>query len=122
MVQVLYALERTDAIEVLRNLKQMFAPGGQVILFNTSPTLGENSDVDTRSFPARLRTAARSVPLLRKLARRLLRKRLGPEQGWARDNECVRAILNEAGFGDMRFQPKAGQAVVQARVGPPATL
>jgi SAM-dependent methyltransferase len=124
MVQVLYALERTDAIEALQNLKQMLAPGGQLILLNTSPILRENGDVHPRSLPARLRAAARNVPPLWNILRRLRRRSRGLEQGWgwSRDNDCVRAILNEAGFGDMRFQPKAGQAVVQARVGPPATL
>ncbi len=124
MVQVLYALERTDAIEVLQNLKQMIAPRGQLILFNTSPTFVENGEVDTRSLPARLRAAARNVPLLRKLARRLRNRPPGQEQGWGweRDNECVRVILNSAGFSDVHFQSQAGQAVVQARVGPPATL
>ena len=124
MVQVLYALERTDAIEVLQNLKQMLAPGGQLILFNTSPILRENGEVHPRSLPARLRAAARNVPPLWNLLRGLRSRSRGLEQGWGwtRDNDCVRAILDEAGFGDMRFQPKAGQAVVQARVGPPATL
>ncbi len=124
MVQVLYALERTDAIEVLQNLKQMLASGGQLILFNTSPTFVENGEVDTRSLPARLRAAARNVPLLRKLARRLRNRPPGQEQGWGweRDNECVRVIRNSAGFSDVHFQLQAGQAVVQARVGPPATL
>jgi len=124
MVQVLYAFERTDAIEVLQNLKQMITPGGQLILFNTSPILRENGEVHPRSLPARLRAAARNVPLLRKLARRLRNRPPGQEQGWGweRDNECVRVILNSAGFSDVHFQSQAGQAVVQARVGPPATL
>jgi len=118
MVQVLYALERTDAIEVLRNLKQMLAPGGQVILFNTSPTLGENGDVGTGSFPARLRTAARGVPLSRSLARRVRNRPLGQEQGWGweRDNECVRNILNDAGFDSLKFFAMADQSVVVATV------
>jgi len=114
MVQVLYALERTDAIKVLQNLKQMIAPGGQLILFNTSPALGENGDVDTRSFPARLRTAARGVPLSRSLVRRVRNRPLGQEQGWGweRDNECVRNILNDAGCDSLKFFAMAGQSVV----------
>ena len=118
MVQVLYALERTDAIEALQNLKQMLAPGGQLILFNTSSILRENGEVNPRSLPARLRATARNVPRMRKLARRLLRKRVGPEQGWgwARDNECVRNILNDAGFGSLKFFAMAGQSVVVATV------
>jgi len=120
MVQVLYALERTDAIKVLQNLKQMTAPGGQMILFNTSPILVENGEVETRSQPARLRVAARNIPLLHKLVQRLRRTRLGPKQGqgwgWARDNECVRIVLNDAGFDSLKFFAVAGQSVVVASV------
>jgi len=118
MVQVLYALERTDAIKVLQNLKQMIAPGGHMILFNTSPTFVENGEVDTRSQPARLRAAARNIPLLRKLVRRVRNRPLGQEQGWGweRDNECVRNILNDAGFDSLKFFAMADQSVVVATV------
>jgi len=98
----------------------MITPGGQLILFNTSLTFVENGEVDTRSQPARLRIAARNIPLLRKLVRRLLRRRPGPNQGqgwgWARDNECVRFILNDAGFDSLKFFAMADQSVVVATV------
>jgi len=97
MVQVLYALERTDAIEALQNLKQMLAPGGQLILFNMSPILPENGEVHPDSLPARLRSTVRKVPVLRNLVRRLRTKPLGQEQGWGwvRDNDCVESILTK---------------------------
>ena len=118
MVQVLYALERIDATTVLQNLKRIMAPGGQLILFNTSPNLIENGEMDTLSHTARLRVAARNIPLLRRLVQRLLKRRPGEGVvqgwGWARDNECVRLILNDAGFHSLKFSAMAGQSVVVA--------
>lgn len=116
MIQVLYALDRTNAIKVLINLKQSLVPGGQLIMFNTSPTLSENGGLDTHLIHGKLRVILGYVTHVRNKARRLAPKSKLQEQGWgwARDNDAVRGILNEAGFASPKFFSMAGQSVCVA--------
>lgn len=121
--QVLYGMSTPEAVTFLRDLRPLIKVGGELILINTSPSNAENEGQGAQEHSRRgFRDCkvARPLRAVRRWPRRVavFGGRRAPAQGWgwARDNEAVSLILQQAGYADIAFHRAAHQSIVRANL------
>lgn len=118
--QVIYGMPATEAVEFLTQIGYLMQ-SGKLILANTSPVDTENGKTCPKGNKSLSGKESQTARIFR-IAKGVLRPVLGSlhmqgsEQGWgwARDNEAVSMILQDAGYQNIRFHAASNQSFVIA--------
>ena len=107
--QVLYALDKYAAIDLLRQLNNLLKSGGILILVNTSILDSENGVFKLEALRKRINSKIRRE--LKWSYKREIQHKTS-EQGWGynRDNEFYEFLISEAGFDTVTFFSSAKQS------------
>lgn len=110
LVQVLYAMPRRDAINLLRALRALVKEGGRIILADTSERGLENTGIqNTRMTFLDSYFLAKALSLPRAI-KHSIRSNGIQGWGWKRDNAMIANILETAGWKVDSQLPRANQS------------
>lgn len=125
LVQVLYALNQSQAVTTLERLRPLLAPDGRMILVDTSIIPGENhharGDLPVHS-RLRRKFISRLGSRVTSSGRRLVASgAISAVQGWGwqRDNACVQSICSAAGYVGIASHSCGGESITIAHVDEP---
>ncbi len=114
--QVLYGMSATEAVDFLTQIGYLMQ-SGELILANTSPVDTKNGTTchsGNKSLTGKESQTARIFRIAKGIVRPVLGSLhiQGSEQGWgwARDNEAVSMILQNAGYRNIRFHAASNQS------------
>lgn len=106
LVQVLYALERRQATDLMAQLREHLVPGGRIVVMEGSTVPGVHG--------LRAPTPARRPADGRRAGHPSSPPAVVQGWGWARDTACIETILGAAGLCEVESTPGAGQWVTVA--------